>query len=228
MMRTLEGSCVLFFVRYPRKGRVKRRLSLDLDEAITAGLYRNFVLDLLAKLVELSLEFEICFFPPSSPKKFMEWLGAQYSYMPQRGKDLGGRMESAFIRAFERGFRRVIVMGSDIPDLPGAFVKEAFLSLETHDVVIGPSFDGGYYLIGFKDDTFLPGVFRGIKWGTDRVFQASLDILENAGMRIYTLPKWNDVDTLADLMDMVERNRDTEFRSSKTFSFISKYENVLR
>lgn len=223
-----DRSCVLFFVRYPRKGRVKKRLSRDLDETLTVALYKNFILDLLATLEKLCVEFEICFFPPSARKKFMGWLGVQHSYVPQQGEDLGRRMENAFIQAFKRNFRRVIIIGSDIPDLPGEFIREALSYLATQDAVIGPSYDGGYYLIGFKADTFLPEVFRGIKWGGDGVFQATLDILENAGMEIHVLPKWNDVDTFADLKALVRRNRDTDFRFSRTISCLSKHMDIVQ
>jgi len=143
-----DDGCILFFVKYPEKGRVKRRLSADLDEAITVELYKNFILDLLSTLEKFGVEFRICFYPHNSQEKFMEWLGTQYSYIPQIGKDLGQRMKNSFIQTFAEGFHRVIIIGSDSPDLPGALIKKGFLSLKTHHAVVGPSFDGGYYLIG--------------------------------------------------------------------------------
>jgi len=219
-----DDRCVLLFAKFPEKGQVKRRLSAGLDEAITVELYKNFVLDLLSTLEVLEVEFWICFYPDNSQEKFMEWLGTQYSYIPQIGKDLGQRMKNSFIRAFAKGFRDVVVIGSDSPDLPSALIKEAFLSLETHDAVIGPSFDGGYYLIGFKVNTFLSEVFEGVNWGTGTVFQETLNIFGKARYNTHILPKWRDVDTFADLKDLFQRNRDTEFSSSKTISYLLKYE----
>ena len=226
-MNDWDDGCILFFVKYPEKGRVKRRLSADLDEVITVELYKNFILDLLSTLEKFVVEFRICFYPHNSREKFMEWLGTQYSYIPQIGKDLGQRMKNSFIQTFAEGFQRVIIIGNDSPDLPGALIKEAFLSLKTHHAVIGPSFDGGYYLIGFKVSTFLSGVFEGINWSTDTVFQETLNVLEKAKYNIYILPKWRDVDTFTDLKDLFQRNRDTKFGSSKTISYLSKYEEMF-
>ncbi len=77
----------------------------------------------------------------------------------------------AFRKAFDMGFKRVVLVGSDIPDLPLEFIEEAFTSLKEEDAVIGPAYDGGYYLIGFKDKTFSPQVFERMAWGTEKRFR---------------------------------------------------------
>ncbi len=83
------------------------------------------------------------------------------SYIPQTGEDLGERMKLAFLRCFSEGARSVVLIGSDIPDLPARIVDEAFRALDKCGAVIGPSVDGGYYLIGFREDTFCGDVFAG-------------------------------------------------------------------
>ncbi len=223
-----DDRCVLFFVKYPKEGEVKERLSAALGETMTVELYRNFVLDLLSTLEKLGSRFWICFYPDNLQEKFKRWLGMQYCYMPQKGEDLGQRMKNSFIQAFAEGFQRVIIIGSDIPDLPGTIINEAFLFLETHDAVVGPSFDGGYYLIGFRYNNFSPRVFEGINWSTDTVFQETMKILKKAGCKIHVLPEWRDIDTLADLKDLFQRNRDTEFKSSRTISYSLKYEKMFK
>jgi rSAM/selenodomain-associated transferase 1 len=217
-----QKNCLLFFVKYPQKGQVKTRLSAELDEDITVELYRNFILDLLSMLKGLRIKFQICFSPADSQKKFEEWLGTQYFYVPQQGDDLGQRMKNAFIHAFDQGFQRAVIIGSDSPDLPGDLINEAFLYLETHDAVIGPSTDGGYYLIGFSKAAFLPEVFEGIGWSTDMVLRKTLTILEKAGLKFRQLPAWRDVDTLDDLKDLVQRSHNKSFSSSRTMLYISK------
>ena len=221
-MSNSDKNCLLFFVKYPGKGQVKTRLSADLDEDITVELYRNFILDLLSMLKGLGIQFQICFSPADSQEKFEKWLGTQYSYVPQQGDDLGQRMKNAFIQAFDQGFQRVAIIGSDSPDLPGDSINEAFLYLETHDAVIGPSADGGYYLIGFNKAAFLPEAFEGIEWSTDMVLRKTLSILEKAGLKFRQLPAWRDVDTLDDLKNLVQRSHNKSFSSSRTMLYISK------
>ena len=222
MMTESDNNFLLFFVKYPEEGRVKTRLSRELDAAIVVGLYRNFVMDLLSMLEETGIQFQIAYSPESSQGRFAEWLGSMYFYMPQQGNDLGRRMKNALTRAFERGFGRAIVIGSDSPDLPVELIHEAFSSLETHDAVIGPSLDGGYYLIGFNSNTLLPAAFEGIQWSTNAVFRTTIARLEGARLNIHKLPEWRDVDTFDDLRDMFLRNRNKSFRSSKTMSYITE------
>lgn len=221
-----DKNCILFFVKYPEKGQVKKRLSMRLGEDVTAELYRNFVLDSLSALEKCGVQFLVYFHPPDSQKKFIEWLGKGYTYMPQQGDDLGQRMRNGFINMFDKNYQGVIIIGSDSPDLPGAFIDEALVSLQTHDVVIGPSFDGGYYLIGFKHDVFLPEAFDGIRWGTETVFSETITIVKNEGLRLYLLPRWNDIDTYNDLEGLIERNQNTDFRRSMTFSYLSTFDEI--
>ena len=219
--------CILFFAKYPEKGEVKKRLSAVLGDDLTVELYKNFVIDSLVTLKESSAQLLLCCYPPNSQKEFMEWLDVHHDFLPQQGADLGQRMKTCFVHAFDRGFQFVIAIGSDIPDLPCEFIKEALSSLKTHDVVIGPSFDGGYYLIGFRENKFIPEAFDGIDWGTHTVFHDTLTVLQNARCKVHTLPKWSDIDTIADLKHLIDRNQNTEFRNSKTISYLSKIAGLL-
>jgi len=217
-----QDTCVLCFVKYPEKGQVKLRLAVDLDEDVVVELYRNFVLDVVSILKTLDAPFYLCFSPLNAQKKFREWLGSAYSYVPQEGNDIGERMKNGFCYAFTEGFRRVILVGSDSPDLPSDFLRNAITELQTHDVVIGPSSDGGYYLIGFRDDTFLPSVFDGISWSSSTVFQETIEKAKNAGRSLSLLPAWSDVDIVSDLKNLIRRNRNTVFKSSHTISFLRR------
>jgi len=108
-------------------------------------------------------------------------------------------MEHALRQAFVQGFSRAVLIGSDIPDLTVELMDEAFSSLRTNDAVIGPAFDGGYYLIGFNRDTLLSEVFEGMEWSTDTVFAETLARLKASGLKAHQLPQQRDIDTLADL-----------------------------
>jgi len=195
----LDDRCLLFFIKSPEKGKVKSRLASVIGDKPAANLYRDFITQMLSTLKRGDFPFYICFYPKNALKGLREWLGGQYQYIPQKGKDLGERMRNGFIGAFEIGFRRVVLIGSDIPDLPLEFVEEAFTSLKKKDAVIGPALDGGYYLIGFKDKTFSPQVFEGMAWGTETVFGETMNILKKLMQNVHTLPYRRDIDTIEDL-----------------------------
>jgi hypothetical protein len=108
-------------------------------------------------------------------------------------------MRNGFINGFAMGHKRVVLIGSDIPDLPLGFIKEAFAFLRKKDAVIGPAYDGGYYLIGFKDKTFSPQVFERIAWGTQNVFGETIKKLKRFRRVVHTLPYLRDIDTVEDL-----------------------------
>jgi len=215
-----SDGCILFFVKYPEEGQVKSRLALEVKGLCAVALYRNFVLDLLCGLKDLGIAFRICYFPETFQGRFEAWLGERYAFMPQQGKDLGARMRNSFSQAFSGGFRRVVVIGSDSPDLPGGFLEEALVSLITHDSVIGPTVDGGYYLIGFRNDSFCSKAFENIAWSTQTVFQKTRNILRSAGHKTRVLPRWYDIDTLDDLKSLVQRNKKTAFSTSLTMGYL--------
>ena len=161
-MKSQSDSCVLLFVKLPVKGRVKTRLAADIGPEAALRLYESFVLDTLGMLEGLKQPVRICFDPAGTEAQCKRWLGKHYSYVAQVGRDLGQRMKNAFIHSFDEGFEKVVLIGSDIPDLPGSFLHEALEALESSEAVIGPSNDGGYYLIGFSQEAFLPVAFDGI------------------------------------------------------------------
>jgi rSAM/selenodomain-associated transferase 1 len=203
---------------------VKHRLTIDLNEEIVIDLYRCFVHDTLTTITKLDAHLLICFLPSDAEEKFKDWLGSTFTYIPQEGADLGERMKNCFTHAFAQGFHRVILIGSDSPDLPGTFLHNAFAELRTHDVVLGPSSDGGYYLIGFRDTAFFPVVFEGIPWSQQTVLQETLKKIHQKTRRLSLLPVWSDIDTIVDLKNLVKRNRDTAFKSSQTITYLLQKE----
>jgi rSAM/selenodomain-associated transferase 1 len=227
-MNEPSKNCVLFFVKHPAYGRVKSRLAEQIGQDAATDLYKSFVADILTTLHAISVNFKIVFYPPDAENKFQQWLGEGYSYIRQTGKDLGQRMKNAFLQAFSDGFNNVILIGSDIPDLPTEYLQLAFKALETNGVVIGPSSDGGYYLIGFTKEAFLPDVFEGITWSSVDVFEQTLNILKQHKQRVYLLPQWHDVDTWADLSELVERNKSTAFNQSNTLRLIQKAADIIK
>jgi rSAM/selenodomain-associated transferase 1 len=154
---------------------------------------------MLSTLKKGTFPLYICFFPNNAQTPIRNWLGREYRYMPQNGKDLGERMKNGFIDGFALGYKRIVLIGSDIPDLPMRHIEEAFESLKKMDAAIGPAYDGGYYLIGFKDMAFFPQVFEGIAWGTKNVFGETMKKFKRSRRVVYTLPYQRDIDTAEDL-----------------------------
>ncbi len=173
---------------------------------MAAKLYRRFLLEMLFTLNQGTFLFYLYCYPNDSLNELKHWLGDHYLYMPQTGEDLGERMKNAFVEAISMNFKRVVLIGSDIPDLPLEFIEEAFTSLREKDVVIGPSFDGGYYLIGFKNETFSPRVFEGIYWSTASVLEKTLRVLTGEGLTVHTLRPLRDIDTVEDLKTLPKKS----------------------
>lgn len=198
----MDDRCLLFFIKNPEKGKVKTRLASAVGGEMAVRLYKRFLLEMLSTLNKGTFLFYLCFYPADALEGLRKWLGQDYLYMPQQGEDLGERMKNGFMEALAMNFKRVVLIGSDIPGLPLEFIEGAFQSLKEKDAVIGPSLDGGYYLIGFKDKKFSPQAFKGIRWGTERVFEETMKILKHEGLTVHTLRTWRDIDTVEDLKSL--------------------------
>jgi rSAM/selenodomain-associated transferase 1 len=216
----LNDRCILFFVRNPERGEVKTRLAATLGQNVARDLYRCFILDMLSALESTGFPITICYYPEDALDDVKGIVGEGYAFQSQYGEDLGERMKNGMMDSFAQDFDPVIVIGSDIPDLPLAFIQESFAALQTYDTVIGPALDGGYYLIGFKEESLLPEAFQGIGWGTDTVLTRTLDILGANQCRFYLLPPLQDIDTLEDLKVFFEKHKHAP-HSLRTMTYLN-------
>jgi rSAM/selenodomain-associated transferase 1 len=215
-----DRSAVLLFIKSPEKGKVKSRLAKAIGENTALDIYKCLVDDTLETLKNGKYLFRLCFYPPGSDAIVKNWLGSTYSYAPQYGEDIGERMKYAFIQAFSDGMEKVLIIGSDIPQLSISLLTEALDALDTNDAVIGPAHDGGYYLIGFNRDAFMPEIFQGIAWSTDSVYYQTMNVFDKAGRRVHVLAGLTDVDTFEDLLKLFAENSDADIRESLTMSFM--------
>ena len=197
---------ILVFLRAPEKGRVKTRLARDIGEEKALALYREFVGFTLTAVKSSGMDSRICFYPENKIGLLTDWLGKDHYYMPQTGDDLGQRMENALSRVFDQGAEKAVLVGTDIPDIRASHFVTAFDLLSHRDVVLGPSLDGGYWLIGFRKEGFYPGLFHQMSWGTDCVFKTTRDKCRSAGLSLGLLPALQDIDTLADLHGFQKKN----------------------
>lgn len=204
---------VIVFLKAPIAGEVKTRLSPRIAPASAALLYRAMVEDLLARLDRIaSIDLLIHHTPESSRGAIARWLGPHRRLARQRGTDLGARMSNAFRSAFLAGYHRVVIVGSDVPELTGRIVRSGIAALIPHDVALGPAHDGGYYLIGLREPR--PGLFREMRWSTRGVRTETVRRIERLGLTRAELPPLEDIDTYASLRRLHDRLRSGTTRAS--------------
>jgi len=188
------------FAKYWQPGKVKTRLASSLGPERAASIYREFVFSMLSRLSVAADERVLAFSPEDRVDDFAEPTFAcwpkSWRLEPQSDGDLGTRMKNFFAKRFAEGYEQVVLLGTDSPNVPVDYVAQALRELQSHDVVLGPSEDGGYYLVGARRQ--VPAIFEGIPWSTPKVWQVTTDALRLAGNSFATLPPWYDVDERAD------------------------------
>lgn len=202
---------LLLFTRYPAGGKTKTRLIAELGEGEAALLQKRLTerVAYQANLLTQRLGIETAVhYTGGSREQMNSWLGAM-KYVEQADGDLGQRMRSAFEQTFTEGAEAAVLIGSDIPDITADLLQLAFASLRTKDAVIGPSQDGGYYLIGLVAHQalqLLPLLFEKMQWSTEELFTTTMNRLEKAGYDVAVLPILRDIDHPADLHFARERD----------------------
>jgi rSAM/selenodomain-associated transferase 1 len=199
-------SVVIVFIRALLQGKVKTRLARVLGNEKAVEFYRLCTSSIVSEVSQLAPEVRRYIFVsgPVDEYKTGDLANAGFTMDVQEGESLGQRLYNAFNRVFENGAQKAIVVASDVPDLTAGIIEEAFSSLDRGDVVIGPCYDGGYYLIGMKK--LHKGLFRDISWGTEQVFQQTLVAINKSGLNFSQLPILIDIDTERDLMRWLEMN----------------------
>lgn len=212
----MTGKGLIIFARQPLPGKVKTRLAAAIGDSAAAGLYEAMLRDVLAISLKLTDVGTIVFWDceESSLPRLAESFRCR-SHRQADG-DLGQRMQAAFRDMFDNGFENCCIIGSDIPDLPPAYIQQAFdlLAAEKSDAVFGPSDDGGYYLLGLR--RMIPQLFTKIEWSTPLTLRQSLEAAREAGATTALLPKWHDIDTREDLNSFMQRSTMLLTAHSKT------------
>ncbi len=224
-MSKKNDNALILFVKAPRLGTVKTRLQPELTPAQSLILYRAMVEDLVSQFDEANFcDLKIFFHPADAIGEMRNWLGAALDYFPQRGEDLGEKMHRAIAQMLNQKYKKVALVGSDIPTMDSTTLVQAFTALDEYDVVLGPCNDGGYYLIGMKQPQ--PRLFDGIKWSTNTVLQQTIQRAQAAGLDIFQLPKKSDIDTPADLWDLWSLFNKRNLKAA--YAFKSKTYQVLK
>ena len=186
---------------------MKTRIAKDAGDLEAARIYNYLVTRVISQLhglEESGVNLHIHFDPPEAVSEVKHWLAPVLAnadtlcaqFIPQQRGDLGSRLSGGFVTGFEEGYDEIAVIGSDCVEISHEILEQTWKLLETHDAVIGPTHDGGYYLLALKKHA--PTLFHEIPWSTEQTYQATLDAATREALSVGILPTLGDVDTLED------------------------------
>ncbi len=192
----LKKERLLIFIKNPAAGKVKTRLAATLGDDKALDVYKALTNYTQKITAELDVDRQVWYSSYINDED--SWSTERFKKRLQKGNDLGERMNSAFEEAFDKGCTKVVIIGSDCPDLTSNHIKKAFSQLDEVDCIIGPSEDGGYYLLGLSKK--LPELFKDKEWSTESVLEEAVNTLKLHGFSYELLEELNDIDTEEDLL----------------------------
>lgn len=218
-MKTKSAS-IIIFARYPIEGKVKSRLALTIGNHHAKEFYKMISEKIISETKQIRNSDKYVFYSEEVEKEMVKkWLGRSFLYSHQEGNDLGERMTNAFRKVFSHGANKAIIIGTDIPDLSSEIIKKAIKKLDETDLVIGPSKDGGYYLLGMKK--FLPALFKNIEYGKNSVFAETISKAEKLNLTYSTLELLLDIDTEEDLINWLNSHNRNDFKKEISLAYES-------
>lgn len=201
---------LVIMARAPSDARGKSRLTSDLPDD-PVGLRRAILMDTMDAVAPVRrADLFVAFEPADAISEFQSLMTGTTQLIPQHGDTLGDRMRNVCADLFGRGYATMVIVGSDLPTLPAAYIDDAFQRLHVHsnDIVIGPATDGGYYLIGLH--ALSPELFASIPWSTPEVLATTLKTVEELGLSVSLTPPWYDVDDVDDLRRVMREKAGAE------------------
>ena len=193
---------VLIFARTPELGQVKTRLAADVGDVAALDLYHRLLAHTCDTVTRSGFPARVYLAGPMPEDDI--WSDAGFRRYPQADGDLGARMSAAFANAFADGVRSVVIIGTDCPGLRADHLHLAMSALETHEAVVGPADDGGYWLLGLTSP--VRAIFEHKAWSTDTVLRDTLADFKALGMGVVRLETLRDVDTAADRDALAEEH----------------------
>ena len=216
------SDALIVFAKVPQPGAVKTRLTPVLDPDEAARLYEAFLRDALHQYRNLDADVRLYLAGPV--KELADGIvPADVGIFEQNGDDLGARMQNALRESFDAGGERLCIVGTDHPTLPTGFIRQAFRSLASAaSICIGPSADGGFYLLGMNDRYDV--LFDDMTYSHSRVFTDTLARVSRTDARLTVLPRWYDVDTPETLRRMLDDLSDHSDTTSHTRAVVEDLE----
>ena len=200
-MRKNKKNALIIFINAPRFGEVKTRLQPELTVEQSLLLYRAMVEDLMRQLDGIAFcDVKIFFTPLDADNEIKKWLGPNYEFYIQKGNDFGEIMKEAMAEIFKQGYQKVVMIGSDIPTIDTTTIVRAFSNLDGYDVVLGPSTDGGYYLVGIKKTQ--PKLFNDIIWSTNTVFEQTIQKTRKLKLEVVQIEIKSNINIYNDVVEL--------------------------
>ena len=220
-----RANALVIMAKVPLPGTVKTRLVPPLTAEQAAELYRALLVDQFEQLRHVSGAARYVFYAPADAEEILRELGgSDYAYRAQSDGDLGARMEHACADLWRMGHRNIVLIGSDLPALPLQILNDAFTRLARKEaqVVLGPSADGGYYLIGMNQAA--PEIFDNMTWSHDRVLADTTARLDRLGISYSMLPCWFDLDVAEDFQRLRRLPRSASYAAlNRTLGCLGKF-----
>lgn len=185
---------IIIFVRKPELGKVKTRLAASVGQEKALEIYKELLQHTHNAVLNVAAD-KFIFYTEAAEENDL-WSEKDFIKKTQAFGDLGHKMKTAFAEVFVAGYEKVVIIGSDCLQLTEEIIIEAFEKLSTHEAVIGPANDGGYYLLGMKK--LLPFLFENIEWSTEQVYSQTTDSLLQRNISFATLITLIDIDTEED------------------------------
>jgi hypothetical protein len=185
---------LLIFIKNPIAGNVKTRLAKDVGNEKALEYYKKVLKITREESTKIKATKWLCYGDFINTED--DWSEIIFEKKLQEPGDLGERMLAFFESGFEKGFKRIVIIGSDCPELESSNLEEAFNILEDSDAVIGPANDGGYYLLGLSKNVNL---FQNKKWSTESVFEDTLNDFKREKLSFGIMKEKVDLDTIEDL-----------------------------
>jgi len=198
---------LIIFTKYPENGRVKTRLAETLGEAFASEFYKmcaGYIFNECIKLKRSGIDLLIFYAEEEDRNKIRGWVPESFELFRQEGENLGERMYNAFLHLLKFNAEKAVLIGTDIPDISSSLIEKSFEYLDDHEAVIGPSSDGGYYLIGLSK--LNKDIFTGIQWSTGKVLENTLIKLKERNLSYKLLPELIDIDKESDIMKWLKTN----------------------
>lgn len=220
-----RGDCTLVIMaKAPKPGMVKTRLAQSVPLEAVTELYRCLLDDTVALAQSLG-SVEVAMMCPASDVDDLACLAGDVPVIAQTGEGLAAGLTSVFTHFMAAGQCRVIAFNSDSPHLPVSVLQKAFEDLATCDVVVGPTYDGGYYLVGAKAEH--PGLFNGDGMGTSNALETLLQRVRNLGLSVRLADPFYDIDVASDLIRLDAELRLSPPRAPRTAAWLARWRPVV-
>lgn len=205
------------FVKYPSADNVKTRLAENTGAKYAGALYYHMTRDVLETLKKINAQTTVFCEPKKYLYDFKKYFGESFesfNYIKQIGTDLGHKMHNAFEYANNK-YRKIIVIASDIPQITPKIINGSFKALDTYDCVIGPCYDGGYYLLGFNREKYTQEVFKNISWSSEKVLKQTINRLKKQKLTFKKMPKLTDIDDIKSMYFFYAHNKNKNLHTVK-------------